>query len=129
VNKVEIAKLLARASAVDNRIITEESVQAWFELLSNVPYEFAVAAVNEHFKNSTEYLLPAHIVAGARRARDRAERDQRVKDALDPGSKRNLELQSAESDRQNGIPQCEHGISLVRCMPCCTKEFEKSEKI
>lgn len=128
-NKVEVAKLMTRASAMDNRIVTEEKVEAWFEVLHSVPYEFAVQAVNNHFKESTDYLLPAHIVAGARRARDRWERDQRVRAALDPGSQRNLQLEAFEADRQNAIPQCEHGISLVRCMPCCIKEYESSEKI
>jgi hypothetical protein len=128
-NKVEVAKLMTRASAMDNRIVTEEKVEAWFEVLHSVPYEFAVQAVNNHFKESTDYLLPAHIVAGARHARDRRERDQRLRAALDPGSQRNLQLEASEADRQNAIPQCEHGMSLVRCMPCCIKEYESSEKI
>ena len=128
-NKVDVAKLMTRASAVDNRIVTEEKVEAWFEVLRSVPYEFAVMAVNDHFKESTDYLLPAHIVTGARRARDRWERDQRVRAALDPGSARNLALESAAADRQQHIPQCEHGISLVRCVPCCKKEYETSEKM
>lgn len=119
-NKVEVAKLLTRASAVDNRIVTEEGVTAWLELLGNVPYEFAVAAVNEHFKMSTEYLMPAHIITGARRARDRAERDERVRQITDPNSERNRALMAAEADRIN-IPECEHGISLVKCRPCCAK--------
>lgn len=118
-NKVEVAKLLTRASAIDNRIVTEEKVEAWFEVLARVPYEYAVAAVNDHFKESTEYLLPAHIVAGARRAQDRKQREDRIKQITDPSSERNKMLAIAASERKSNIPQCEHGISLVRCMPCC----------
>lgn len=63
-NKLEVAKLLARAAVIDNRIVTEETIVVWHELLVDVDYERAVQIMNEHFKKSTEYFMPAHIEQG-----------------------------------------------------------------
>jgi len=119
VNKVEVAKLLTRASAVDNRVVTEETVAAWHEVLEGVRYDAAVEAVNEHFKTSTEYLMPAHIITGARRVIERWERDARV--AAIASGQHARELEASAADRARPIPQCEHGKNLALCMPCCKR--------
>lgn len=107
-NKAEVAKVLTRASAIDNRVVTEESVTAWFELLAGVEYELAVEAVNDHFKRSTEYLLPAHVIGGARIARDRRERDERRTRALIP----------REPVEVSPPPKCIHGKNIATCRDC-----------
>ena len=124
-NKTEVAKLLTRASAVDNRIVTEETVEAWYEILGDVYYPAAVDAVNEHFKTSTEYLLPGHIVAGARRSQERLEREKKRQDILNPSSELNLSLEESAERRRQPIPECEHGVSIVRCDPCCKRLAEQ----
>lgn len=125
-NKVEVAKLLTRASAVDNRHVTPETVEAWFEVLEGVRYDASVEAVNEHFKTSTEYLLPAHIISGARRVLERWERDARI--AAVASGEHARELEASQADRARPIPQCEHGISLVRCAPCCRRLADEASK-
>jgi hypothetical protein len=107
-NERETAQLLARVSAVDNRIITPESLLAWYEILQPVEIQFAVEAVNEHFRISTDYLLPAHIISGARAAKNRWERDQRVRAAMEP----------RELPAPQDVPQCFHNLSLWACEPC-----------
>lgn len=107
-NRVEVSKLLTRASAIDNRIVTEETVAAWWELLGMVEYDLAVEAVNEHFRKSTDYLLPAHIIQGARIARDRRERDERRDRALMP----------RPVEKIMPPPTCIHGKTIATCMPC-----------
>lgn len=67
--KTEVAKLLALASTVDNRTVTEEAVNGWYQILEFTEYEAAVKALWAHFGESTKWLLPAHIkerVAAAR---------------------------------------------------------------
>jgi hypothetical protein len=124
-NKVDVAKLLTRASAVDNRVVTEETVEAWYEILCDVYYPAAVDAINEHFKTSTEYLLPGHIVAGAKRSLERLEREKKREEMLDPASERNLSLEQSSELRRQPIPTCEHGVTIVRCDPCCKRLAEE----
>jgi hypothetical protein len=64
-NKIEVAKLLARASAVDGRRVTEETVAAWWELLADVEYDAAVEALKSHYMTSEKYLMPAHVLKGS----------------------------------------------------------------
>lgn len=61
-NQIEVGKLLARASAVDGRIVTEETIVAWWELLRDVSYDDAVAGMMAHYQKSEKYLMPAHIL-------------------------------------------------------------------
>lgn len=77
-NLVETGQLLTVAAAFDNRQVSKETALVWFEVLKNVDYEDALVALREHHKSSTDYLMPAHIVAGARRERERRERLERL---------------------------------------------------
>lgn len=74
-NLVETGQLLTVAAAFDNRHVTTETAVAWHEVLKDVDLQDALVAVREHHKSSTEYLMPAHVVAGARRERERRERE------------------------------------------------------
>ena len=69
-NKLEVAKLLTAASAIDNRKIQDETVEAWYAVLHAYDYADCAEAVRQHFEESTEYLLPAHVRAGVRRVRE-----------------------------------------------------------
>lgn len=69
-NKVEIAKLLTIASMIDNRTVGPETVQEWHRVIGNLDFEPARDAVEQHFRESTSYLLPAHVTAQVRRVRE-----------------------------------------------------------
>lgn len=74
-NRAETGRLLTKAAMIDNREVTPALVAAWHELLEDVDYADAVQALKHHRATSTEYLVPAHILAGVRRIRaDRLER-------------------------------------------------------
>lgn len=73
-NHDQTRALLIRASAIDNRVVSRPAVDAWADLLIDVDPNEAAEALREHFRTSTDYLLPGHIVAGARRIRDRRDR-------------------------------------------------------
>lgn len=71
----EVGHILTKAAMIDNRAVTPALIQAWHELIGDIDYADAMAALNYHRANSTEYLVPAHIIAGVRRIRaDRIER-------------------------------------------------------
>ncbi|KAA9133737.1 hypothetical protein [Microbacterium caowuchunii] len=65
----ELTVLLARIQVIDNRQVDALTLQAWEPLLAGIAYADAVAAVNAHFRDTTEYLMPAHIVRRVREAR------------------------------------------------------------
>lgn len=65
----ELTMLLARIQVIDNRQVDQLTIQAWTPLMEDVTYADAVAAVNTHFRTSTAYLQPAHIVQGIRESK------------------------------------------------------------
>lgn len=65
----ELTTLLARIQVLDNRQVDQLTIEAWAPLMAEVPYAAAVEAVNEHFRTSTAYLQPAHIVQAVHAAR------------------------------------------------------------
>lgn len=78
-NLVEASRLLAKVSGNDGRQVGESTVLAWQETLADVPYPDAMAAVSVHYRESTDFLMPAHLVALVTRLRTerrQAERDQ-----------------------------------------------------
>lgn len=60
-NRSEIALLLGAVAARDRRTIGETDVLAWHEDLGDLGFDEARAAVSRHFRESTDYLMPAHI--------------------------------------------------------------------
>ncbi|MEX1079813.1 MAG: hypothetical protein WED09_11970 [Homoserinimonas sp.] len=62
----ELTLLLARIQVLDNRQVDDLTIEAWAPIVGDLGYQDAVHAVNQHFRNSTEYLRPGHVVAGAR---------------------------------------------------------------
>ena len=75
-NVTEASKFLAMVAAYDNRRVTEQAAQAWAGALPHIDPAEAWAAAQEHFATSTDYLLPAHITAGVRRAHEAKIREE-----------------------------------------------------
>lgn len=68
----EVAALLGRVAAFDRRPVGRAEVAAWQAALDDIGYREAEAAVVEHFRASTDWLMPAHVrrlVAAARSER------------------------------------------------------------
>lgn len=59
----DTAKVLALVSAVDRRVVDEATVAAWHDLIGDLPLADCLEAVRAHRRESTEYLLPAHVRA------------------------------------------------------------------
>lgn len=69
-NKAEVGKVLAIASAIDARLGAADEnafrakVEGWSLALSeSMEFEFARDAIGKHYKNATESLMPAHLNA------------------------------------------------------------------
>lgn len=65
--KAEVAKLLTLVSTFDSRTVGIDTVEAWHTILEHVDATEAATVVRNHFATTTDYLMPAHIVAGVRR--------------------------------------------------------------
>lgn len=59
----EVGRLLGLAARVDNRKQSDAATEAWWEILEPYGYDDAVVALRVHRRESTEWLLPAHLVA------------------------------------------------------------------
>lgn len=115
-NALETEAFLKIARVIDPRICPADGPDAfliglWADMLEDVPYRGAEAALKEHYKHSTEKLMPAHIRPLMRQIKDRWERDQkrsaRCIDLKSLESKQDAEeqawLSGAEDERQRLI--------------------------
>ena len=81
-NEPEAFQLLTLASARDGRTVTPSVAKVWAHDLERVPLADAVEALTLHYRESTDWAMPAHIIVQARRVRDAREREQRKLRAL-----------------------------------------------
>lgn len=65
----QTAQLLALIRIGDNRTVDRTVVAAWHDLVHDLPLDDALEAVRAHRRESTDYLLPAHVIAGVKRIR------------------------------------------------------------
>lgn len=87
----ELTTLLARIQVLDNRQVDQLTIEAWAPLMVDVDYRAAVEAVNDHFRSSTTYLQPAHIVQAVTAARRRelpATMSPEAPESCEPGAHR-----------------------------------------
>ena len=71
-NLQETAQVLAKIQLGDNRQVDELTVREWHDSIGHLAMHEAIEAVRMHRQTSLDYLMPAHVVAGARIARERA---------------------------------------------------------
>lgn len=61
-NERETREILAYASALDNRNVTDAMIALWYEIFRDYEYGEVKWALMRHARTSTEYLTPAHLV-------------------------------------------------------------------
>lgn len=59
----ETRMILAQCAAVDNRKITDAAIIMWFGLFRDYSYGEVHWGMMHHYSTSTEYLMPAHLIA------------------------------------------------------------------
>ncbi len=91
----DVARVLTKAAAFDQRTVGDGDILAWLDAIGDLDVVDALAAVTRHYRDSTDFLRPAHLrrqVAGivqeranADRERDAAERRSGALPAISPG--------------------------------------------
>lgn len=76
-NEPEAFKLLTLASARDGRTVSQSVAKVWSEDLRHIDFADAVEGLAIHYRESTDWLLPAHVVRCVRRVKDAREREAR----------------------------------------------------
>lgn len=79
----DLKRVLAKVQLGDNRQVDALVMREWFDTIGHLRFEDAIAAVTMHRQESTDYLMPAHIIRNAARARD-----QRTLESSDRPSQR-----------------------------------------
>lgn len=91
VNLNEVKALLDQISATDGRRVPEAMPAAWLRILGRFSYLDCQAAIEKHFEESTEWLMPAHIVKAVK-----AKRTQRLQAIGPVNINRHERLDAAE---------------------------------
>lgn len=69
-NEPETRMILAQATALDNRNVTDAMVALWYEIFRGYEYGEVKWALMQHARTSTEYLTPAHLAQIVNRKRE-----------------------------------------------------------
>jgi hypothetical protein len=114
-NISETKSLLDAISAIDNRKVTAEVVDAWHQILGQIPNDIAKEALKLAQQDaSIKYLEPRHIFAWAKEAAFRLDRNKVVE---------------AEVLRGTPEPTCKHDKKLLSCGTCCRELSKQSHLI
>jgi hypothetical protein len=98
-NEPEAFQLLTLASARDNRTVSQSVAKVWALDLRSIALADAIQALTLHYQERPDvWLQPGHVIVGARRVKDRRERDVRISGARAIEPKR-ITLDRAEFER------------------------------
>jgi hypothetical protein len=68
-NISETSKILDKVSAIDNRKVTPQTLEAWHDIIGRVPFDIATEALKLAQQDaSVKYLEPRHIMGWVREA-------------------------------------------------------------
>lgn len=65
-NIQQTAAVLTKIQLIDNRQVDTLTLNEWHDAIGHLDYEDALEAVRMHRRESTAWLLPAHVTAGVR---------------------------------------------------------------
>lgn len=80
----EAFQLLTLASARDGRTVDREVALVWAQDLERIDIADAVEAATMHYRESTAWMMPNHVIANVRRVREVRDRENRIRRQLDP---------------------------------------------
>jgi hypothetical protein len=99
----QTAAVLAKIQLGDNREITPLVIQEWHDTIGDLDYADAVEAVRMHRKDSTGYLMPAHVRENVRVLQRRRERQERIARPALPRPQITLDREQLERETQQWI--------------------------
>jgi len=98
----ELKQVVAKIQLGDSRQVDRLVLEYWWELIGNLHFGDSLQAVNFHrLEQPGVWLEPGHVKAGARRARDIREREERR--ALPAPPPNVITLDRAEFERLTAI--------------------------
>lgn len=111
-NKRDTEYLLTKISAVDNRIVTEQTIDSWHDVIGHMAYDVAeLALVKARQDPQVNWLEPRHVVAKGRDAV--MELNERA---------RALAREAEETGKADPEPVCEaHRRRITSCLECCRR--------
>jgi hypothetical protein len=80
----EAFQLLTLASARDGRKVSQSVARVWADDLARIDIDVAVEAATLHYQESSEWLMPVHVIRNARRVLEARERTARLRRQLEP---------------------------------------------
>lgn len=123
-HKSHIAAVLGLIAARDRRTIGETDIRAWHQDIGDLDFDVACEAVSVHFRESTEYLMPAHlrrIAAGIIRERRRQLREAEEQRAIEqyaaaagPLTDRSAEIQAFVGRVRSVLPDGDREALMPR---------------
>lgn len=83
-NLSETQQLLAGVAGINGRTVGQIDVRWWQKLLADYPLDDCITAVTQHYKETNEWIMPAHIIKRVKAMR--AERIERAQPLPAPSS-------------------------------------------
>jgi hypothetical protein len=83
-NEPEAFQLLTLASARDGRKVSPSVAKVWAGDLARVDLDVAVEAATLHYQESSDWLMPAHVIRNSKRVLEARERAARLRRQLEP---------------------------------------------
>lgn len=74
-NTDEVKQVVAKIQLGDNRQVDALTIREWQDTIGHLGFTETIEAVTMHRKESTAYLMPAHVIANVRRVRESAPRE------------------------------------------------------
>ncbi|GGK61910.1 hypothetical protein Sme01_03760 [Sphaerisporangium melleum] len=110
-NPEEVIDLLTTAATFDRRTVGDADVIAWGAAVGDLDFADAQAAVIQHYTNSTEWLMPAHV-----RVRVKAIRAARLAREVQPAPAPELadDPKRYQMALQQGLKQIARGWSTQK---------------
>lgn len=106
--KTELKELMEYLAAIDNRQLSPEKLQVWFDLIGYLDFAEAKSAVIEAQRDeSISYVEAKHVIAFAMRIKERRKAEQ---------ARSKTHTQERIGDPH---PICAHGKRLLTCDECC----------
>jgi hypothetical protein len=107
--KNQLKELMEYLQAIDNRQLTAEKLQVWFDLIGHLDFDLAKRALLQACSDiSIQYVEAKHIIAICHSLKDKA-RQAKEQDSRKDEPERTWTPQ----------PKCIHGVGLLSCDPCC----------
>jgi hypothetical protein len=83
-NEPEAFQLLTLASARDGRKVSPSVAKVWAGDLARVDLDVAVEAATLHYQESSDWLMPSHVIRNAKRVLEARDRVARIRRQLEP---------------------------------------------